>query len=431
MATKLTADFVRGVTERDPPTRETTYFDTVLPRFFLRVQPPRRPGEPWKSSYGVRYSVAGRETKAKVGTPGAMDLDDARKAARKLLAEVETGGNPSGRRAAERAVWTVAEMVEAYKRSDSFLKKSAATQANDVARFKLHIVHHIGGEKIAAVDLPMALQMRAKIERDTRKNAKGRRIGGPGTAKKALLLLAATMAWARREGALRDNPLSKMDLRADGERSVVITTPDEFAALFTTMDDMVAAGELRPAVRAFIVTAAATGARRGELQALRWRQVDLAGCRIELRDTKGSRLARGRPAGPELLLLPAYAAQIIRQLGGPNPKADDLVFSPDRGAKLAVNYDFERVRKKAGLPDGLTPHGLRHSFGTAAAMSGLGVLDTARLLRHRHARTSERYVHPSERHQAQLADRAIGHLMPRPADTVADVVQLPRCGATR
>jgi integrase len=399
----------------------------LVPRFFLRVQPPRKAGGPWASSYGVRYVVAGRETKARVGTPGVMDLEDARKAAKKLLAEVETGGNPSGRRAAARAVWTVSQMTDAYQQSDKFKSKSATTQASDKARITLHIVHHIGGEKIDALDVPAALRLRTKIENDTRRNARNCPLGGAGTAKKTLLLLAAIMAWARREGQLRDNPLSKMDLQADGERSVVITTPDEFTALYQTMDDMVAAKELRPAVRAFIITAATTGARRGELQSLRWRQIDMAGLRVTLEGTKGQRLARKRASGNETLVLPAYAAQAIAQIAPEKPKPDDLVFAPENGAKLAVNYDFERVRKKAGLPDGLTPHSLRHSFGTAAAMSGLSVLDTSRLLRHRHARTSERYVHPSERHQAQLVQRAIGHLMPAvkgQADAGADVATL-------
>ena len=47
MQVRLTAEFVRQVTAAGPPIRDTTYFDTDMRRFALRVLPPKRAGEQW------------------------------------------------------------------------------------------------------------------------------------------------------------------------------------------------------------------------------------------------------------------------------------------------------------------------------------------------------------------------------------------------
>jgi integrase len=76
-------------------------------------------------------------------------------------------------------------------------------------------------------------------------------------------------------GRLDRNPLiGALRLDGDGERDVVISTAEDYATLFDTMDKMVAAGELRDLPRTFIVVAALTGMRRGELRSLRWRDIN-------------------------------------------------------------------------------------------------------------------------------------------------------------
>jgi hypothetical protein len=76
MQAKLLADTVRVLTKQMPPTKETTIFDIVVPRFALRVRPPVAPGRSWASMYFVRYvGPDGRERKIKIGSPTTMDLD--------------------------------------------------------------------------------------------------------------------------------------------------------------------------------------------------------------------------------------------------------------------------------------------------------------------------------------------------------------------
>jgi len=92
--TKITAAQVREMLAA-PPAKDTSLFDVLLPRFALRVKPSRRPGGRPAAWYFVRYTAPdGRERRIKVGNPGTMLVEEARKAARAVLAVVDAGGDP-------------------------------------------------------------------------------------------------------------------------------------------------------------------------------------------------------------------------------------------------------------------------------------------------------------------------------------------------
>jgi integrase len=191
----------------------------------------------------------------------------------------------------------------------------------------------------------------------------------------------------------------------------VITDRADYARLFATLDRLVAEGRMRPTVRAFLITAALTGLRRSELQTLTWAQVDLGERRITLVETKGGRLARGGSRS-ETLSIPPLAASA---LAGVMPVAGEitpaaLVFPPQRGRAIEVNHCWAQVRQEAGLPAALTLHGLRHSLGTAAVLSGLSGPEVQQLLRHRSIGMSARYIHLAELTSSRLQDRATERL---------------------
>ena len=422
MATKLTVAFVRLHTEALPPARATAWFDTALPRFYLRVKPPAKPGQPWPATYFVKYVAPdGRRRAIKVGNPRTMDLDAARAAARKLLGKVDTGGDPAAERAAAREVWTVRQAVATYRSSTDFTKRAVKGRSIDGRIFDNHIVHHIGAEKIAAIDVPAIRRLLRKVEADRRVNSRRRKLGGPGIARKVSRVLSSLLTWCVGEGQIKTNPLiGNLRLTGDGQRDVIMGTPEEYARLYTILDDLVASGEppLRPYVRAFVIIAALTGMRRGELQHLRWGHVDLEKRRLTLHGTKGVTLARSGPQ-TETVSLPWRAAEALASIRPEDALPNELVFVPLRGERISVNRDWNRIREAAGLPVGLTLHGLRHSVGTAAVIAGLSLPEIQKLLRHRNVSTTAKYIHLAERHQSRFQDRATAHLDPEPAQVPA------------
>ena len=417
MQERLTAARVRQLTEASQgqaPLKDTVVFDTVLPRFALRLKPPR-PGHPehWASWYFVRYVAPdGRERKYRVGSPATMDLDEARKAARAILRRVDEGGDPAADRAELRAAWTVREAVDAYLASPDFARKSRKTRACDTGTLNNHVCHRLAKEKLNALDVPAVRQLVRAIESDTQLNNRKRRLGGSGAARKVVRVLSALFTWAVSEGRLSRNPIiGNLRLAGDGVRETVITDPTQYAALLRTLGELVAAGKLRAQSRVFFIAAAFTGMRRDELRTLRWGQVDLIERRITLTTTKGAKLAR---AGVkiEMVSLPPVAAAALAEMRPDDVGPDEQVFVPRRGAAIEINRDWLQVRAAAGLPTDLTLHGLRHSVGTVAVIAGLSLPEVQKLLRHRTVATTTKYIHLADR--ARLQDRAMAAMAPIP-----------------
>jgi integrase len=433
MQTRIGAALVRQMIDV-PPAKDTTVFDTEVQRFAFRMKPPR-PGKKPAAWYFVRYTAPdGRERRMKIGDPTTMTVDDARKAAKAKLAIVDGGGDPKGALDQARAAPTIREIAEQYLASIGFAEKTQKTQTCDRARIDCHILPRIGGEKAAAVTAPAARRLQRQIANDTRRNARKRELGGPGAARKVLRLLSAVLRWAKDEEMIADIPfeLRELNLGGDGMREVVITSAEEYARLFATMDELTAKGTLRPEVRAFFMLLASTGLRRGEAWTLRWRQVDLNRRQITLTNSKGSKLARQRGRAvsqTEIVGVPAIAAAALVELMPKEPAPEALVFAPTHGVQLSVNRDWIAVRKAAGLPTGLTLHGLRHSVGTVAAIGGMSMAELQTLLRHKQPGTTARYIHMAAM-AGGLADKAMGGVLPAADTHSAEVVPMQR-GARR
>jgi integrase len=361
------------------------------------------------------------------GNPRTMDLSALRAAARAALAIADSGGDPATERDARAAAWTVRQLWDAYRATPEFSRHTPKVRDGIVAAFSLHIVPRFGNERLAAIDIPMARRLIRAITADTRTNARRRKLGGPGAARKVIRLFSAALTWAVGEGQLSRNPIiGSLRLDGDGARETVITEPAQYAALFEAMDRMVTDGDLRLPVRAFLVCSALTGMRRGELQALRWGQVDLTQRRITLTTSKGAKLTR-RGLRTETISLPPLATAALAEILPADVPPEDRVFVPRQGEVLQVNRDWRRVRAAAGLPGELTLHGLRHSIGTTAVLSGLSAPEVQALLRHRNITTSARYIHLAEATRSRLQDRAIAHLTSAvEIKPTAEVHDLPR-----
>jgi integrase len=90
------------------------------------------------------------------------------------------------------------------------------------------------------------------------------------------------------------------------------------------------------------------------------------------------------------------------------------------------NKIWRRVAERAGLPAGVTPHVLRHSFASVAADLGLSELTIAALIGHRKSSVTSRYVHTADAVLLAAADAVAGRIseMMGDAQPAGVVVQL-------
>lgn len=156
-----------------------------------------------------------------------------------------------------------------------------------------------------------------------------------------------------------------------------------------------------PRLYALVLTAMLTGARRGELLALRWRDVDLEEGVANLGRTKnGDRRT--------LVLLP----QVIEQLKAFKGERDRFVFGSVRSRyqqPAVIDSAFRDAVARAQIKD-FHFHDLRHCCASYMAQAGHPLNVIADVLGHRKLDMTRRYAHLTTKTKADAMRHALGSI---------------------
>ncbi len=216
----------------------------------------------------------------------------------------------------------------------------------------------------------------------------------PSTRVKSIAVLHGIFRRARKVWGLPFNPVTEVEkppLERTGD--IQVFSPEEVWAL-------VRAAESEQDAAVFL-TAAFTGLRRGELIALRWRDVDFAGSVVRVRASYAggtltapkSRKVRSVPLAPEVASALARLGRREHWMGD-----DDVVFVGVAGDYLdgsALRRRYVAALRRAGLRQ-LRFHDLRHTFGTRM----IGKADIRRVqewMGHADVQTTMKYMHYAPR----------------------------------
>ncbi len=147
-----------------------------------------------------------------------------------------------------------------------------------------------------------------------------------------------------------------------------------------------------------VVLALSTGARRGELLSLTWKDVDLARRTLVLRETKNGE-RRSLP-------LQGHAFVLVQDMAKLRRIDTDLLFPGTKDPKrpLAIGNIFNAAVTRAGIED-FHFHDLRHSAASYLAMNGATIPEIAGVLGHKTLQMVKRYAHLSDQHTAQVVAR--------------------------
>ena len=74
-------------------------------------------------------------------------------------------------------------------------------------------------------------------------------------------------------------------------------------------------------------------------------------------------------------------------------------------SRRSVDYLVKQVSRKALIKKRVTPHTLRHTFGTCLLDEGSDLKTVQALLGHSHIRTTERYLHSSDDKKVEAIER--------------------------
>lgn len=227
--------------------------------------------------------------------------------------------------------------------------------------------------------------------------AKGKPLS-PATLNRYQAAASALFSWAiktRRAPKGWANPCRQLEMRQERNERVRFLSDAERARLLTACR-----ASSWPRLYLLVLMALTTGARRGELEGLRWSDVDF--------ERGEARVATTKNGEPKVhVLLPAVLEELVRHRAAPAA----LVFGSKRRPGQAFNsVPAWHVALEAAAVTDFRFHDLRHSCASYLAQAGAGLLEIAEVLGHKQLSVTKRYSHLTTKHKRALVGRVLGDI---------------------
>lgn len=406
---KLTKTYVENLPLKD---KQYTAWCTELKGFGVLINPTG------SRSYLVDYHNSdGMRRRMTIGRHGPLTTEEARKLAIKTIGSTYHGDDPHLERKTRRKSLTVAELCDNYLIAADKghiigrggRPKKSSTISTDRSAVEAHVKPLLGRKLV--IDLKRADIVKFIRDVQAGKTAttstpsgklrgRVRVTGGSGIATRTVASFSAILSYAVSEGVIDINPTFGVKKPAIGKRERRLTA-DEYKAFggalreYEVDETKAWQGILIMRLLAF------TGCRSGEIEALKWSEVDLDAQVIRLADSKTGKSVRplGEPAK-------AIIEKIVPEAG------NDYVFPAARldGLPYAGFKRFYRgIFQKAGLDD-VTPHVLRHSFASVGADLGFTDSTIGACLGHSGSGITSRYTHRLDSVLVAAADKIAGEV---------------------
>ncbi len=234
-----------------------------------------------------------------------------------------------------------------------------------------------------------------------RSGAAGGKPLAPNTVMRSHAVLRRALAQGVKWGWLTVNPAANASPPRARKQQLDLPDPADIARLID------AAAKVNPSLPTYLRLAAATGARRGELCALRWKHVDLERRRLTIarsivevggelieKDTKTHQVRKVSLDDETVAVLTAHRAASEDLAGkcGATLSPSSFLFSHevDLSTPWRPNYAtlaFGRLRDELGL-EGVKLHHLRHFSATQLLSAGIDIRTVSGRLGHANASTT-------------------------------------------
>lgn len=400
----------RVVDALEPQPNDYFIWDDEVPGFGVRVF------ASGKKSYVLQYRHGVCLRRMVIGRHGPLTTEEGRKQARMLRAEVYRGSDPAAARRLERKAITVQQLCKDYlEDAEKGLlvtrlgrPKKATTLATDRGRIYRHIIPLLGKRLVKDLTPPDIVTflrdvIAGKTASVTKTKPRGKAVvrGGPGTAARTVGLLGAILTYGRSKGINNNNPVHGVQRPAD-QRRIVRITPEQYASLGETLANAEYAN-VNPIPIKIARVLLLSGCRRGEIENLRWSEVDFKKQCLVLADTKTG--ASVRPVSQAVLDL------IVEQRA---VSWHEYVFSLNGGKSPYRGFPkaWRRIVRNTDISN-LIPHALRHGFASTAAELGYSDPVIGALLGHSSGTVTSRYTHLPDATLLHAADRIAAELKSR------------------
>ncbi len=307
-------------------------------------------------TFCVYRRVNGRPCRVRIGRCEDVSLGDARKAATKILGEVAGGSDPAAERKAERKQATLQEAFDYWLENHAKVHNRTWRESERV--WIKFVKDHLGNRRLAAIGEADVTKLHVAIGRES----------GPYQANRVLSLLSAVFHMARHLGYRGENPTIDVKRFPEHSRERFLGA-DELPAFFEAL-----AAEPDDLFRDFFLLGLLTAARKANVLAMRWQEIDW-----ESRVWRIPRTKAGKPVTIPLTM-PALTVLEQRRL---RANGSEWVFpSPRKDGHLAdPKAAWGRIVRRAGLQD-VRQHDLRRSLASYMAIGNTAMPIIAAMLGH-------------------------------------------------
>lgn len=364
MCAKLTDAIVKALPP--PASGNRITYDTDVRGFGCRV-----------TAGGARAFIlnyrtrTGRERRYTIGEFPAWKTSAARAEAAEWKKRIRSGEDPLAVIEDDRAAKTVADLCNRFK-AEHLPKKRPATQRDYQSLIEREILPTLKHMKVSEVKFSDVDAIHRRITKRGRLHH----------ANHAVAVMSKMFSLAIKWGWRMDNPAKGIERNQEQKRNRYLSAEElvRLTAALAEHEDQQAANIIRLLLL--------TGARRGEVQAARWDQFDLAsGTWTKPGSTSKQKTEHRVPlSGP--------ARQLLSQLREFAAAEIEHLF-PGRygeGHRVEIKQNWAALCSESKIT-GARIHDLRHTYASLLAIAGLSLPIIGALLGHTQPATTARYAH--------------------------------------
>jgi len=342
---------------RAPETGRRVVHDTEQQGLVLRVTPGGC------KTFCVQRWMNGRTERVKLGRWPDLTVTAARRQARAMIGRIADGANPADDKRQARDEWTIGELWEHFH--EHHLKsRCKAKTAHD---YKLWYEKHLkrwASRSISSIRRADVQRLHGQIGKTA-----------PTMANRVIAVISSMYSHARRFGYEGVNPARDIEAFRERSRDRYLTA-DEFPRFWKALE-----ADPSDNFRDFIKMLLFTGARRGNVQAMRWDNLDIKAGVWRIPDTKAGEA--------QTIYLPDVARDILKRRKT-NTQNEYVFPGRHRGHLKEPMNQWRELLKRAGITD-LNMHDLRRSLGSWMAAGGSSLQIIGRQLGHKRQETTAIY----------------------------------------
>ncbi len=340
--------------------KRDTYHDLKTPGLQLRVT----------STGVITFSVYKRIKRSDperitLGRYPGMTVEQARREAHRISLDISDGKNPAQVKRGQKAELTFSELFAEYLEQHSKPKKK--TWFEDQAQFRIYLEKPLGKKKLSVIDRKDI----ARIHSDITK------AGHAPTANRVKALLSSVYGWAISVGLWETNPVIGVKSNKENQRDRFLQS-DELPRFFKAL-----AEEENQTIKDYILVSLLTGARRSNVLAIRWIDINFECAEWRILETKNGT--------PQTV---ALSPEVIEILSSRKPNEEAVFVFPGVGKTghlMEPKKGWKRILERARIED-LRIHDLRRTLGSWQAKTGASLAIIGKSLNHKNQNTTAIYA---------------------------------------